>query len=498
MEAACSSYRLLRKALHNVWSSVEEPDALRVQMLEFDAGPGYVKLDEEAVHFVKSIDYKPPRDVRDVRRLINSMDEDRRNALVDDFPDALRRGAFKEFISFVAGADPRMLQAAAEVPLLRTKMEQQLGRAPLYRAVLVFTLVVAIVCTLWKVNRDLYALKTDIEEEIAHKATTWDLDRSVEALEAQMRVAIAHEATTEDLDRSLEALQAQMSSKIAELKHNLMHEVRANSDDLDGSLVNLMVQMRSKIVALKRNLTQKASSEDLAQLKRTLTRSASIEDLDQSVAGLKSQLRREIAGKANTEDVGALFSELKHNLAHKVSISDLKKSLAEIKAQIQRDYSCRMCLERCVDQEPCAAACSGGAWSSHLPFGDGGEAAARAYCESLRWTVSKTSPGGLVCVSEGTSWIDNCNDCGSWRLVVWGHPTVSEEGPRCTSLVPGNYYCGHHPCGVAVTLIPWVAPGQKKQVCGSSAATSERPRASAWRGTEHAWEPWPACGPDLM
>ena len=54
-----------------------------------------------------------------------------------------------------------------------------------------------------------------------------------------------------------------------------------------------------------------------------------------------------------------------------------------------------------------------------------------------------------MCTKGSTSWRDNCNDCTTWRMVVW-QDGGCEEDSKCkqhsVSTRAGKYYGAHSPC----------------------------------------------------
>ena len=77
---------------------------------------------------------------------------------------------------------------------------------------------------------------------------------------------------------------------------------------------------------------------------------------------------------------------------------------------------------------------------------------AKAACSSIgsNWKVTRTTEGSLVCST--VPWSENCNDCDSWRLLVWrdgaceisAHDTYSKCKSAATKA--GHFYCGYKPC----------------------------------------------------
>ena len=65
------------------------------------------------------------------------------------------------------------------------------------------------------------------------------------------------------------------------------------------------------------------------------------------------------------------------------------------------------------------------------------------------WSVNRIQCKALVCNKNGTSWTSNCNDCTTWRMIVWqdgGCETDSKCQQYSVSTVAGKYYGGHSPC----------------------------------------------------
>ena len=64
--------------------------------------------------------------------------------------------------------------------------------------------------------------------------------------------------------------------------------------------------------------------------------------------------------------------------------------------------------------------------------------------------MDKTTANSLVC-TKGIQWNSNCNNCDTWRLLVWedgGHeyePGSNYNGVQI-STEAGKYYGGHSPC----------------------------------------------------
>jgi hypothetical protein len=56
--------------------------------------------------------------------------------------------------------------------------------------------------------------------------------------------------------------------------------------------------------------------------------------------------------------------------------------------------------------------------------------------------------GSLICTKVGTSWGDFCNDCTTWRMLIWKDGTDEYGINESTiSTKAFNYYGGHKPCG---------------------------------------------------
>ena len=63
------------------------------------------------------------------------------------------------------------------------------------------------------------------------------------------------------------------------------------------------------------------------------------------------------------------------------------------------------------------------------------------------WKITRTTPGSLVC--SKVSYLLNCHNCESWRLLVWEDGACDKLAvSRCRSNTTraGEYYCGYSPC----------------------------------------------------
>ena len=75
--------------------------------------------------------------------------------------------------------------------------------------------------------------------------------------------------------------------------------------------------------------------------------------------------------------------------------------------------------------------------------------AAQTACESFGygWKITRTTPGSVVCST--VSFDKNCQDCNSWRLLVWKDGACDRlRSSKCrfNSTKAGKYYCGYDPC----------------------------------------------------
>ena len=63
------------------------------------------------------------------------------------------------------------------------------------------------------------------------------------------------------------------------------------------------------------------------------------------------------------------------------------------------------------------------------------------------WKITRTTPGSLVC--SKVSYLLNCHNCTTWRLLVWEDGACDKlASSRCRSNTTkaGEYYCGYSPC----------------------------------------------------
>ena len=82
------------------------------------------------------------------------------------------------------------------------------------------------------------------------------------------------------------------------------------------------------------------------------------------------------------------------------------------------------------------------------------ERSANITCQSFGpdWSVVRIQSKALVCTKDGLSWAENCNDCTTWRLIVWQDggcesDLLCQQWPTI-STVAGRYYGGHLPCSL--------------------------------------------------
>ena len=71
---------------------------------------------------------------------------------------------------------------------------------------------------------------------------------------------------------------------------------------------------------------------------------------------------------------------------------------------------------------------------------------AEATCKSYGtpWTITRKAYGAAVCSTVG--WLDNCNNCDSWRLLVWNDGACADFYCRSNRTKAGHFYCGNEPC----------------------------------------------------
>ena len=85
------------------------------------------------------------------------------------------------------------------------------------------------------------------------------------------------------------------------------------------------------------------------------------------------------------------------------------------------------------------------------------------------WNVSIVRDGALICTLNAVTWGDNCNDCNTWRLVVWKNGAHEYDAGSHeydgieVSTKAGEYYGGHDRCS---HLGPFPLCGQWGQVSG--------------------------------
>jgi len=84
------------------------------------------------------------------------------------------------------------------------------------------------------------------------------------------------------------------------------------------------------------------------------------------------------------------------------------------------------------------------------------EQAAEKACQAFGngWSVNVVRDGSLVCTLNSLEWRKNCNNCETWRLVVWKEGAHEETAGYSAyngihfSTIAGKYYGGYDPCMV--------------------------------------------------
>jgi len=78
------------------------------------------------------------------------------------------------------------------------------------------------------------------------------------------------------------------------------------------------------------------------------------------------------------------------------------------------------------------------------------ERLANSTCQNFGpdWSVDRIKSNALVCTKRGVIWSDNCNDCTTWRMIVWQDGGFADDtyNGQSISTVAGKYYGGHLPC----------------------------------------------------
>ena len=76
------------------------------------------------------------------------------------------------------------------------------------------------------------------------------------------------------------------------------------------------------------------------------------------------------------------------------------------------------------------------------------ERSATSACQNFGsdWSVDRIQSNALVCTTRGVRWLDNCNDCATWRMIVWQDGGRADDTEGQLSTVAGKYYGGHSPC----------------------------------------------------
>ena len=78
------------------------------------------------------------------------------------------------------------------------------------------------------------------------------------------------------------------------------------------------------------------------------------------------------------------------------------------------------------------------------------ERSANSTCQNFGpdWSVDRIKSNALVCTKRGVIWSDNCNDCTTWRMIVWQDGGFADDtyNGQSISTVAGKYYGGHSPC----------------------------------------------------
>ena len=87
----------------------------------------------------------------------------------------------------------------------------------------------------------------------------------------------------------------------------------------------------------------------------------------------------------------------------------------------------------------------------YLPVLDFDERSANITCQNFGsdWSVDRIQSKALVCTKDGIDWQENCDDCTTWRMIVW-QDGGCENDIYCKrdsiATVAGKYYGGHSPC----------------------------------------------------
>jgi len=138
-----------------------------------------------------------------------------------------------------------------------------------------------------------------------------------------------------------------------------------------------------------------------------------------------------------------------------------------------KTHTCSNSIDHCTDwakdmRRCCPESCGTGTFTEHdcrMTPGEGDclypneaqcsasldERSATIACQNFGsgWSVDKILSKALVCTKSGTSWNDNCNDCTTWRMIVW-QDGGCENDSKCqqysVSTVAGKYYGAHSPC----------------------------------------------------
>ena len=66
------------------------------------------------------------------------------------------------------------------------------------------------------------------------------------------------------------------------------------------------------------------------------------------------------------------------------------------------------------------------------------------------WKVNKNAKvnkrGAMICTKDETVPHDSCNDCQTWRMIVWKDGAHTDKNDKHYSTQAGKYYGGHQPC----------------------------------------------------
>ena len=96
------------------------------------------------------------------------------------------------------------------------------------------------------------------------------------------------------------------------------------------------------------------------------------------------------------------------------------------------------------------------------------ERSANITCQSFGpdWSVVRIQSKALVCTKDGLTWTENCNDCTTWRMVVWQDGGCEADTVYSASTVAGIYYGGHSPCGRDnyQSCGVWASPGKNNGI----------------------------------